>query len=380
LAKKKLPYTGASDSIARACNGFGKKLLLEILKEKPLENAVISAVSIEVALAMAAEGALGETRKELYEALGINFEDPALKKAYDEFVSVVFEKEHSVEIVLANSIWARDVIEPTYKDMTRTVFDAEVSALTVPEPINKWVNDKTHGKIQAIIDEVRDETKLLIVNAIYFKAAWSTVFKQANNQQLPFYNAERDAKTVAFMVRDDEDLFYYEDEKVQVLDLPYMSAKWYARVVLPKKSLAKEGKTALDVLLTETEFDVTTIQTRQREGCFKMPRFTVGFGPASLNNILKALGIRKAFTAGDFTPMSKEVEMYVSNVVHAAIMEVTEEGTVAAAVTAVDCISISLNLPTVPFEMIVDRPFMFSIISRPPVTTLFTSAVYQIKQ
>jgi serine protease inhibitor len=68
------------------------------------------------------------------------------------------------------------------------------------------------------------------------------VFKQANNQQLPFYNAERDAKTVAFMVRDDEDLFYYEDEKVQVLDLPYMSAKWYARVVLPKKSLAKEGR------------------------------------------------------------------------------------------------------------------------------------------
>jgi serine protease inhibitor len=58
--------------------------------------------------------------------------------------------------------------------MTRTVFDAEVSALTVPEPINKWVNDKTHGKIQAIIDEVRDETKLLIVNAIYFKVRTNT--------------------------------------------------------------------------------------------------------------------------------------------------------------------------------------------------------------
>lgn len=374
-----VPYTGASDSISTASNMFGKKLLLELLKEKPLENAVISPVSIEVALAMAGEGAVGETRKELFNVLGISLEGEELEKAYKEFVSRVFGAEANVEVIVANSLWVKDSIEQSYKEMARDVFDAEVNQLTTAEPINKWAADKTRDKITHVVDQIGPHTNILIANAIYFKGTWGSVFYKGSNEKRPFYVAEKERTAVEFMVKA-EQMFYYEDENVQVVDLPYQSNKWFARIVLPKKSLAENGKTSLDVLL-KTDFEVTSLKMTFKQGVLKLPRFTVRFGPASISDTLKAIGLQKAFSPGEFTKMSTVNQLSVSNVIHAAVMEVTEEGTVAAAVTVVECDSEECeDSGDEPFEMVVDRPFLFSIMYREPATALFLSAVYNIEQ
>ena len=245
---------------------------------------------------------------------------------------------------------------------------------TAPATLNRWVSEKTHGKIEKIVDQIDAHAMLLLINAIYFKGTWAKEFDKAKTKPDNF--ALSHGTTQVPMMSQSGQYPYLETKDFQAVSLPYGGGRFSFYVFLPSSALSLG---AFEQSLTEANWQQWMAQFRAMEGDISLPRFRVAY-EATLNDALQALGMglafdeRRANFAGMMQTQGQNVS--ISRVTHKTFAEVNEEGTEAAAVTATEMRRRVLTMPHQRFTMVVDRPFFCAIRDNTTGAVLFLGSIY----
>lgn len=349
-----------------AQNRFGFQLLGQLQPQAPTDNLVVSPLSISMALSMTQTGAAGETLAAMQKTLNLEgIGVTAVNDAIATQISNLEAADPSSQLALANSLWARDggiTLNPEFVQAAESSYQAEARVLDFTDPsalktINDWVSDATAGKIPSILEQINNDDRLFLLNAVYFKGTWETPFEPEMTTQEPFSLPDGTSANRALMTRSG-DFLYTETADFQAIRLPYGNGRLGMVVLLPKV-----GKTAaVQSQLTADAWKQWNQQLRERPGTLKLPKFKLEYD-TSLNDPLSALGMGVAFNPGraDFSRLSA-VETFISEVKHKTFIEVNEEGTEAAGSTSVGISVTSMPVdPPQPFEMVVNRPFFLAI-------------------
>lgn len=334
------------------------------------ENLVFSPYSISTAMSLAYEGARGETRQEMSDALNISGLDD-LPLAAADLADNLESLGDSVglRIGTANGFWVREgwsLLEP-YQALAETYYDAEIASADfagapeeAKETINTWVADKTEDRIPELLDSVAPETFAVLVNAIYFYGSWHYPFVPAKTRAEPFRLGSGEVREV-YMMRQEESLPYYGDDQAQVVEMRFRepgtmdAADFSALFVVPREGVSvAEVEAGLDRARFET-----WVEGLEQGGLieFAVPRFEAS-SQAKLIPVFRRLGVERAFDPvdADFSGITDRARIFISDIVHQAFLKVDEAGAEAAAATAVTFHFTSV-LP-LRASVIADRPFL----------------------
>ena len=358
-------------SVASANTRFGFKLLQDLRERDSGANIFISPLSISIALTMTYNGAVGETEHAMAEVLeiegldrdAVNHSNAALRNSLEN-------PDPKVEISIANSIWSRQGVEfnADFLERNRVFFGAEIASLDFSAPqatetINEWVNTNTNGKIEKIVDRISPQTLLFLINAIYFKGNWQDEFDKSQTRPGIFHLSDENEKRVEMMRREGE-YPYFRGENFEATSLPYGDGRLGMYIFLPNRD-SNLNKFLGNLNAGNWGDWISQFQDRRHD--MMLPRFKLEY-EVSLNDTLEALGMGIAFGSGaDFSGMGPS--LFISEVKHKTFVEVNEEGTEAAAVTAV------VGVKSVPSVFRVDRPFFFAIYDAETETILFMGTV-----
>jgi serpin B len=367
-------------------NRFGLNLFGQIRQKESGKNVFFSPLSVFIALHMTYNGAAGETEREMARVLGLGTLTAADASSSSlALMNRLKSADPKAELLIANSLWARRGFQfnEGFVTLNKQFFLAELTSLDFSSPqakttINDWVSRNTKGKIPSIIDQINQQHVLFLINAVYFKGDWQTQFDKTRTTNAPFHLAGGSDKQVPLMARSGR-FSYYRGDKFQAVELPYgAGGPGGVSAIL---FLPDTGTTLDDFLkgLTFEKWSEWTKALRQTPGEVRIPRFKADFS-ATLNDPLKALGMTSAFDSSraDFSGMRSARDVFVSEVRHKAVVEVNEEGTVAAAATSVgvSVTSVQIN-PVQPFTFIADRPFLMAIRDGQAGAILFLGAVME---
>ena len=361
-----LNLTAAEKSLLQSDNRFGFKLFQEVMKEQKDTNIFISPLSVSLALGMTYNGTNGSTREAMKNTLELNgLTLQEVDESYQHLIKLFSELDPDVLFQIANSIWYRQdwTFEEEFIQLNKTYFNSVVRGLDFDDPhsvdvINSWVSENTKGRITSIINPPIDPSMVMfLINAIYFKGIWTYQFDKNATREWPFLLPDNSTKTCQMMGIKSE-FSYYENDFFQAVDLPYGQGDYSMIVFLPRWG---KNIDSLIANLNPENFDSWLSKFHTDSGKVCLPKFTLEYG-IKLNDALKALGMSVAFdpNQADFTKMHPGGGLFISEVKHKTFVEVNEEGTEAAAVTSVG-IAMSALPPPLPFEIVVDRPFVFLI-------------------
>jgi serpin B len=364
--------------ITKASDDFGLKLLQKIAAEEKDNNIFISPLSVSMALGMTMNGANGITENAMQKTLGFDgMSSDEINKAYQSLIKLLTSIDPLVQFEIANSIWSRKgfPVEADFINTNKNYFDAMVQSLDfntdAVNTINNWVDDKTHGKIDKIVEKIPAEAMMYLINAIYFKGTWTYEFNKSDTQDGSFFITSDSETTVPFMSQTNDNIPYQQNDLFQAVDLPYGNKQFRMTVILP--NYKKDIDEVIDNLNAANWNTWTTAFVAQK-GTLHMPKFTMEY-KKSLSNILQAMGMQVAFGPGaDFTGINKNGNLFISEVLHKTFVDVYEEGTEAAAVTSVEISLTSVGGPS-GFFMRVDRPFLFAIREKSSGTILFIGKI-----
>jgi serpin B len=374
-------------SFAEDGNDFALAMFGE-LRQLP-GNLFFSPFSIRAALGMAHAGARGETAAQMREALRISSSDETQHMAFAETAQRLGAAGGGeYEMVLANSLWCDDAapLLPGYLDLIArhygggiNLVDFRRAAEAARITINRWVEDQTRHKIRELIPSggVDGETRLVLVNAIYFKGAWLLQFRSAATRDERFFL--QDGGTVqAPLMHQHEHVRYRQAAGFQAVDLAYRGNDLSMLVLLPDR---RNGLRDLENTLSARMLQDCVMQMGYREVELFVPRFKITWGTANIRSQLTALGMTLPFdrSQADFCGINgrqpaNEEALFISAVLHKAFVEVNEEGTEAAAATAGAGPATSAGRRSKPPPVPVfraDHPFLFAIRDRRSGAFLF---------
>ncbi|RLD62221.1 MAG: serpin family protein [Bacteroidetes bacterium] len=360
-------------SLVNSSNKFGFDLLNEINKtEEQNKNIFVSPLSVSFALAMTYNGADNETKTAMEQALRLNgLTTDEINSSFKNIMNSLIGLDPKVTLNIANSIWYRENfhVEQNFIDVNRDYYDAEVNALDFGAPqakdiINNWVATNTNNKIKKIIDELSTETVMILINAIYFKGNWKYKFEKDATDIKPFYLADGTTKKV-LMMQQEGDFNYLSTDLFTAIELPYGDEKFSMLIMLPK-----QDKTTNDIIneLNDNNWN-TWINNFEKTNDINViiPKFKFKYDKI-LNDVLKNMGMEIAFMGGaDFAKINPSESLSISKVIHKTYVDVNEDGTEAAAVTAVlldNCVG-----PANIFNA--NKPFIFAIKEKSTNSILF---------
>ena len=333
---------------------FQSQIFNQMNKGKKGKNLIISPLSIFQVLSLTANGAKKQTRAQMLKVL-----------QYDRIEKLNQMNKQLIEIIkgfstvdIANAVFTRFTPLKSFVAITKK-YSAPVEPLISEKQVNNWVSNKTHGKITKIIDELTSDIVMILINAVYFKGEWVLQFKKEYTKPLPFYNLGKEEIKVDTMEQTSRFL-YYEDKNVQAISLKFKEDYMSAIIILPAEGI--DINTYISTLDdSEQEYNKINAGLKTAKVHLQLPKFEVNFSE-ELNQVLKDLGMIDAFNPpiADFTGLYKKGGLYISKVLHKTYLKVNEEGTEAAAVTAV-VVSKSMKKPVQEqiYEMKVNRPFLF---------------------
>jgi len=350
------------------------KALLEADKDK---NVFISPVSISVALAMTMNGAADETFDGMMEAL--EFAGLTLENVNESFLLLLESLEYSdkdVLLTLANSIWIAPAYKPeiseSFIESVEKYYLSGVFEATSPEVINKWIEDHTGGHIKDMIKEFPDLLVMYLVNAIYFKGAWTTTFDKDDTYETDFTKEDESSVKVNMMAfKDMAEYNSYVSEKVVGIRLPYGREKISFYAFAPIDWDYQPIDEFINSLDQESFDEIIGSFDKHELGGVHLPKFKLEY-EKELNEILIAFGMDKAFSGGfdNMVKVDSSANPYISLVKHKSFIEVSEEGTEAAAATIVEIVDESM-----PTTFMANRPFFFVIRDDRNGTILFMGKV-----
>lgn len=386
-------FAADADLAARATNGLGLDLYRQIASEPG--NICLSPYSIGSALAMTATGAAGETRAEMRRVLHLSDNEDfaaafgTLQKRIDESAAKTKDEEgEAITLTIANRLFPQRGydLRPEFMAEVEELFGAAPERLDfkkdaggATERINQWVAEQTRDRIKNLIPSPLDSlTRLVLANALYFKAPWVNPFIERATRPAPFRVGGEAAVEVPTMVQKGE-FGYARRNGMTMVALPYRGGEFAFLVLLPDKV---DGVADVEKNLTGRDL-AEAARVPTREVVLHLPQFKFEPPTMALSRALQALGMKSAFDqppgSANFdrmTPRGAKEYLFISDVFHKTFIEVDEKGTEAAAATAVAMRVTSAPMPKPkPIEVKVDRPFVYAIQHVPSGTCLFMGRI-----
>jgi len=355
-------------AVVHASNAFAFAMYKEICKKEGDKNVFFSPMSITAALAMTHLGAAGSTADEIKAALNAkDLENEDLHSAFSTLNEKLNTKEDSACVLrLANRVFARKnlAVKDTFTTATRKHYAAEAQVLDFEKDtensrtvINQWVEEQTNQKIKDLLKPgvVNDMTAMVLVNAIYFKGSWLEEFDRKQTSKQEWVLPSKEKTQVDIMFREDNYRFSVSEEfqGTMYVEVPYKGKELSMGIILPKNV---EELGVLQEKIDVGCYEKMVSGANSLKLMLSMPKFKIET-EASLKDMLQTLGITQAFgSSADFSNIADSKDLYLSEVVHKAFVDVNEEGTEAAAATAA-----MIMLMCMPMEFRATHPFIFVI-------------------
>ncbi len=368
-------------------NAFAFDLFNQIANEPG--NVFFSPYSISLALAMVYGGAGGDTEAQIAQSMHYTLPQDQLHSAFNKLALELGQRSKAAGIPadkafnlhVANAIWGQDGFPflAGYLNLLAANYGAGMHLLNFskdPEAarqaINDWVSQQTEKRITDIIPQgaIDPLTRLVLSNAIYFKADWASEFDKSSTSNGPFNLLDGSQVTVPMMSQLAQ-FRYMEENGLQALELPYAGGQLSMLILLPEKGDFNDVQSSLNANTLDAV--VSGLQSKQVD--LILPKFKFEYF-LSLKESLMKMGMADAFdnTKADFSGMDGKQDLYISAALHKAFVSVDEAGTEAAAATIV-IMREGMAGPVSPMEFKVDRPFFFLIRDNPTGTILFLGRV-----
>ncbi|MDR1483054.1 MAG: serpin family protein [Synergistaceae bacterium] len=367
---------GGGSLSAGAVNGLAAKLYGKLAARG--ENLCFSPYSVSLAFAMTYAGAAGETAAELSDVFGfgegIHQSNEILTR------NILGAPEDAGELVVANSIWPRKgfkmldpfvrILDENYKAEIRPQ-DFKNNPGAAKNRINEWTESRTKGKIRDLIaDGALDaNTAMVLANGVYFKARWLSPFLKETTETAEFYT-DTGVVSQAQIMKNTGAYEYFENGMIQAVKVPYLRGAYSMTLILPKE---RGGINALEEAFVSGNLNISMNDTERRRVELSVPRFKIE-SKFSLNKTIGELGAPAAFnpSSADFSGINGERDLFISDAIHAAFVNVDEDGTEAAGATAIAISRSSAMLDTAdPVIFRADHPFLFTIRDEMSGTILF---------
>lgn len=357
---------------------FALDLYKKIGETETNKNIFFSPFSISTALSMTYAGAKGNTAKQMADTMHFRLTPSDQHAAFGELSAALNSSGKGYKLEIANALWGQQgyafqleflsLIQKYYNGGFNTV-DFEGQTEMARGTINRWVEQKTNDKIKDLLPKgaLTTDTRLVLTNAIYFKGDWATKFKPEMTKPASFNIGPSETVTVPMMYQNGRFRFA-EMDGVKLLEMPYVGGDLSMIVVLPKAGMEELGQ-ALD----PNRLNEWLSKATEQEVNVFLPKFKFE-AEYQLKDLLAGMGMVDAFALppADFSGISGYKDLYITKVIHKAIIEVNEEGSEAAAATAVVVGTKSFIVKT---EFKADRPFLFLIRHNATGSILFLGRV-----
>ncbi|MDO7846531.1 serpin family protein [Hymenobacter sp. M29] len=367
------PLTTAERSTVSSANDFAFEAFGKLRTAAPADNLCISPLSISAALTMAYNGADGTTKAAMKQTLGFQpLTDTQINEAYQSLFALLGGLDPRVTFTTGNSIWYGQQyrLQAPFVQANQQYFGATVRPLAFGAPaaaatINDWVNTQTRGKIPTIINGTTPNDVMYLVNALYFKGAWTYRFDPQNTRPGTFNRENGTTTTTDFMGLTTGYYRRYQDAQLQLIDLPYGNRRFSMTFVVPR---GQATLASVASRLTRAQLNTWLAATDSTSLQLRLPKFKFSY-EEELSSMLTQLGMGEAFSGqANFSRLfdGGPSSLSISAVQHKTFLEVNEEGTEAAAVTSVGIVTTSI-----PPTTLIDRPFLFLIREKSSGAILF---------
>lgn len=352
----------------QASSDFAMDLFQQLNKGEEA-NQFYSPYSIHLALSMAMNGNDGEALKEYLDVL--RFDGQSKEEANlgaKELTEFLLQVDPKVKMAIANAIWYRQdyQVKVPFKNTVQQYYNAEIAGIDVFDPrsvniINGWIERQTEGLIKDMLDQVRPDAVMYLVNAIYYKADWKFRFDPARTQKESFYvSPGHEVKVDMMSFKEAAPIKAFQGENFQYLEIPYSTGQYSMGILLPD---GHDLEGTADHLTAEN-LTLWRNGAGERNVLLKMPKFKLQHKIENLKEDLIDMGLEIPF---DFDPRNFTLLfdnptdlLKISRVIHDAVIEVDEKGSEAAAATVVEAVEL-VSMPTGPQVITLDRPFVFFI-------------------
>ncbi|WP_036182541.1 serpin family protein [Ureibacillus manganicus] len=365
--------------IVSSNNELGFDLLVKAPRDDN-GNIFISPTSLYMALSMVYNGADGVTKEEMEKVLYANGLDPdELNRANASLMTLFAQSTEQIQLNIANSIWLNDKysFQEEFATTNKDYFNAEIKTIDVQNPqspkmINDWVNRKTNGTIDKIVDDTPDPGLVaMLLNAIYFKGNWTYPFKASLTEDKDFTLTNGSTIKIPLM-KLKEELLYTKNNVFQAVSLPYGKENMSMKVFLPHENV---GLKEFEEMLSTEQWENWIDSFYKLEGTILLPKFSLEY-EVGLIETLEALGMPSAFKNANFSKMIEgNSNLVITSVKQKTFIDVNEEGTEAAAVTKVEMGETAIEPIDKPFYMEVNRPFFIAIVDETSGTILFMGSI-----
>lgn len=381
--------SAAEQRVIEGSNVFAFDLLRELVADAETTNTFMSPLSASMAFGMAMNGAAGETWTQMRDALGFDgMDEQEINEAYRALIAMLLDLDPKVQFGIGNSVWTDDgfVFLPDYLDRLATSFHAQARSLPFGDPatldvINGWVSDVTLGRIDRLLDEIPTGIVAYLINAVYFNGDWRHRFDADHTAPAPFTREDGSTAEVAMMAGHVGHRVLFGTGGAHVVELPYGGDAFAAVAVLPPagqtlrelvveldESVWARWMADLDALAADAREDGGT----DMEGLLvRLPKLEMDWR-GDLIGPLARLGMVDAFDPNDadFSRMTGGRDLHIGEAFQKTFLKVDEEGTEAAAATA-----IGMRVVSAPPSITFDRPYLFAIRERLSGTILFIGAI-----
>ena len=337
---------------------FQISLFNQLNQKNKGKNLAISPLSIFQALSLVTNGANGETQNELLKLL----DNKGMEEINEINIKIISKIKDMSSLEIANAIMTRVSPLPSFIKIAKEIYSSEIQSLKNVQQVNKWCDNKTHGKIKKIIDELSDNIFMIILNAVYFKGLWINQFNKELTSKKIFYNynSESDGKQIDTM-KITKHFSYFQDSNLQAIKLPFRKDFMSALIILPNKNI--NINEFINILNDDNEYFYSIIDNlKYSKVNLELPKFEITY-KESLKEILKNMGVNLAFNIkADFSKIRSQNDLMIDEVIHKTYLKVNEEGTEAAAVTMIEMVNMAM-IPQfeITYNMIINRPFLFII-------------------
>jgi serpin B len=367
-------------TVVKGNTEFAFEIFKELNREDGNKNIFISPLSISTALSMTYQGAKNTTRDGMAKTLRYEeIDNNILNDSYRNLLRYLRQADDEVELSINNSIWIRkgENIKEDFLSINKDIFDAYIKELdfsenNASEEINNWISDATKGKIKKMITPpIPPQVVMYLINAIYFKGQWSEEFKKENTFQTKFYTSDGREKDIMMMNRKGS-VEYTQGDNYKAVRLPYGKGKTSMYCILPNEGISVDR--FIEDKLKDKWNEIRESIVPTEDVILQIPRFKVEYGIKNLKESLTQLGMGEAFSeSADFSGIRKGI--FISRVLHKAVIEVNEEGSEAAGVTVVEMKESAMLKP---ITFIANRPFIFIITDDETGTILFMGKLSKI--
>lgn len=378
---KPVTLTEKQKQLTAASNAFGFEFFKKVNEiSGSSSNMMVSPLSVSMALGMTRNGAANGTLEAMTNTLGFaGMSETDINESYKSVIETYSGLDPKVKLQIANSIWYDNNFnaEVAFVNTNQTYFGAEVtkldfSAASAADMINAWVKEKTNSIIPKIIDQIPANAVMYLVNAVYFKGQWKYQFEAKNTVQKPF-TLSNGTVVQAPAMSQHATFSYYKGAGFEAIELPYNQGNFTMSVILPDA-----GKSVSEIisLLSQENWNAWGKQFADRDIQLQLPKFKYEYEEKQMKPILSGMGMGVAFDPdnADFTRINSGGGLYISRVLHKTYIETNEEGTEAAAVTAVE-VGVTSAGPEQTKFVTIDRPFVYFISEKSTSTILFIGTV-----